>query len=915
MPKRHSPPQRSIVVLERALEDAAQPIAITTPEARPEEARLVFVNRAFERLSGWRSETVVGRCCAELYDPAPDHAATPPGGKGEHEIALRPARRAAPRQVECLRAALFDRNGERRYWLIVHRPQARGAAPVSAGVEGQGGLVDELGHGVLVHRGLQAVYANRACARRLGVTSVAQLVDGPSLLRFLPLEVYARALEHDARLMAGAAPGRPRVVRYLTASGATFWAEVSEQLIDWQGERAVLVSLVDVSEQVRARATERLLREAIDNLSDSFILYNADDRVVLTNRRFHESFPYVAPQGQIVGTPMIELVRASVAAGAVTDPTLGQDAEAWIAAFIEARHRNAVALAEDTWPDGRWDLVKEQRLRSGGFVSVRTDITDRKRAEFALRDHEARLEQALAERTAQLSAILANIAQGVTVTDPDQRIVLTNQGFFDLYDYPAELAQPGTHISSYVRHRLRQGRYWPGERETGADLETLVARRVAQYRDLEHEVCEETLADGRVIEIRRQRLPDGSVVSTYTNVTDRIGAERELQRQREALYQSEKLAALGVLLAGVAHELNNPLTVVLGEAALMESLAQQPDQRERASRIRAAAERCARIIKIFLSMARGQAGARAAVQLNDLIEQALELVAYQLRTSSIEVVRELAPALPAIAGDPHQLSQVLVNLLVNAQQAMLAAGPPRRLTVATRHLLSEDRIELAVSDTGLGVPEAIRRRIFDPFFTTKPTGAGTGIGLTVCHGMVSAHGGSIAVDDAPGGGARFTVRLPCAGTGVGAGPAEPALDHSRGRSRILVVDDEADVRSFLAELLRIDGHEVTVAKSGKEALVRLAEQDYGAIICDLRMPEMDGPELYAALAHEHPWLLSRIIFTTGDVLSEPSRRFLEACQRPCLEKPFLPAQLRRLIEEVVLPAGSGPAPSGGAARV
>jgi CheY-like chemotaxis protein len=231
---------------------------------------------------------------------------------------------------------------------------------------------------------------------------------------------------------------------------------------------------------------------------------------------------------------------------------------------------------------------------------------------------------------------------------------------------------------------------------------------------------------------------------------------------------------------------------------------------------------------------------------------------------------------------------------------MVTAEPPRRLTVTSRHVARDDQIILAVSDTGPGVPDAIRRRIFDPFFTTKPIGAGTGIGLTVCHGMVSAHGGTIDVDAAPGGGAQFIVCLPCGGAGDDAAASVPAAHRRRRGARILVVDDEPEIRGFLAELLGMDGHEVETASSGRRALERIAvASGYDAIVCDLRMPDVDGPELFANLARERPELLGRFIFTTGDVLSDPSRRFLEQCDRPCLEKPFLPDQLRTLLDQVL----------------
>jgi PAS domain S-box-containing protein len=771
-------------------------------------------------------------------------------------------------------------------------------------------LLDALAHGVVVHRDFELLYANRAMARRLGFASVEALLADRSLLRFVPSERHAEAERRHARVMAGLEPPAAALaLPHVTATGASFWAEIDEAVIDWQGAPAVMASLVDVTEEIETRTQQHFLKEAIDYLSDSFILYGPDDRVLLTNQRFHEVFDYLPPQGEIVGRSMMDLVHASLAAGVVTDPNLGEDVAGWVERYIANRRVQLLQLYEDTWPSGRWDLVKEQRLSSGAFISVRTDITDRKRAEFALKDQEARLESALAERTAHLQAILANIAQGVTVTDPELRIVLANRGFLDMFGFPDWLAVPGTSVADYVRYRLQQGRYRPWE-DRGADIETLVERRLASYRTLTQERYQEPLPDGGVVEVHRQRLPDGSVVSTYTNITERIRAEEELARQREALYQSEKLSALGVLLAGVAHELNNPLSVVLGHASLLETLAEGAKDRERAAKIRAAAERCARIVKTFLAMARGEPASHAALAIDELVGKALELVEYQLRTSGVEVVLTIAPGLPPIDGDADQLTQVLVNLVINAKQAMLTVEPPRRLTIEARHDPAADAVLLAIADTGPGVPEPLRRRIFEPFFTTKPVGAGTGVGLAVSHGMVAAHGGTITVGDAPGGGACFTLRLPSRPLQPKGAPAvSDAAAPARGR--VLVVDDEADIRAFLRDLLAAEGLAVRTAASGREALGLLAEERFDAILCDLRMPEMDGPSFHAELAQRQPALLGRIIFTTGDVLSEASQAFLQTLPGPYLEKPFMPGQVRRLVAALL--ARDRPAPAGPAA--
>ncbi len=868
-----------------ALQCVGVPAAVATAAPGGTAPRLIGANRAFAEATGWDSAAIVGR-----------------GLEG----------------IAADLCPLYDRRGRRRSWLVIHhegaaandsaRQAAAGPGNAPPGNAGDAAsddfrtLVEDIGNGVLVHRDFKPLYANAACARRVGFTDGAALMREPTLLRFLPVEVHNRALRRHARLLAGEVPGPAHVLRCLTRDGEPFWVEATEKRIHWQGQPAVLVSLNDVTEQVNTRRSELMLREAIDNLSDSFILYDADQRVVLTNRRFHETLPFQPGPEAIIGKPMRELIETSVRHNAITDPRVWQNPKRFVDDFIEDRMRGRTAVREDAWPDGRWDIVKEQHTRSGGFVSVRTDITERKRAEIALRDQESRLEQALAERTAQLKGVLANIAQGVIVTAPDMTVLLVNQGYLDIFDLPEKLGRPGIHLSEYIRHGLTHGEYAAAEVAAAGGEEDFVRHRLAVLSKPKRGVVQRKLADGRVFELRQQRLPDGCIVSTYNNITDRVRTERELQRQREKSYQNEKLSALGALLAGVSHELNNPLSVVIGQAALLESMAGDSEIAERAIKVRTAADRCAKIVRTFLSMARQRPADRRAIQVNDLIEDVLGLVEHQLNTTDIVVTCNLAPDLPPVAGDSDQLSHVLLNLFINAQQAMLDTPRPRHLTIGTAYLEASRQVRITVRDNGPGVPSEIRSRIFDPFFTTKPIGQGTGVGLSVCHGMVSAHGGSISVGDAPedelGGGAVFTVLLP-AGTAEAKAETESAPRlRAVASHEVLVIDDEPDITAFLVEVLEAAGHAVDVAASGEAALERLQDRDYSAIICDLRMPHLDGPGLYERLKTVKPHLVERMIFATGDLLNAETARFLAASGRPCVEKPFLPQQIRELVEDL-----------------
>jgi CheY-like chemotaxis protein len=322
-----------------------------------------------------------------------------------------------------------------------------------------------------------------------------------------------------------------------------------------------------------------------------------------------------------------------------------------------------------------------------------------------------------------------------------------------------------------------------------------------------------------------------------------------------------------------------------------------------AKAISQAVERCMRIVQNFLTLARRHPPERRAVDLNRVVKEALELLAYALGVDNIDVDLQLAHDLPTLLVDPYQLQQVVVNLVTNAHQALRDIPVPRHLTLITRSDPARGCLRLEVADTGPGIPPALQARIFEPFFTTKPPGVGTGLGLSLCRGIVEGHGGTISVQSQPGQGSVFSVELPVEPRGIALPDSlkkDDALSTGPARTAaILVIDDEPAIASALAYLLSRAGHMVETAANGRLALAKLDERAFDLILCDLRMPELDGPGFYRELSQRHPQLLPRTIFLTGDTLSPEVRVFLEQVGVPRLHKPFRAAEVRRIVHQML----------------
>ena len=390
------------------------------------------------------------------------------------------------------------------------------------------------------------------------------------------------------------------------------------------------------------------------------------------------------------------------------------------------------------------------------------------------------------------------------------------------------------------------------------------------------------------------------VEALMRDVSERKRLEDQARDLYHQLLQAEKLAALGQTISGVAHELNNPLATILTWA---ERLSQRPvdDQTRRGlETILSESERAAKIVRNLLTFARKRHTTRAMVDVNQVVRETLALRSYEQRLSNISIIEALAAGLPLVFADPHQFQQVLLNLVINAEQAMIGAHGRGTLILRSWQDVEDNVVMLEVNDDGPGVPEDVQPRIFDPFFTTKEVGKGTGLGLTVAYAIIQEHGGRITVKSEPGTGASFFIALPVSDAPVKpAAPKEAVREKVSAGSVALVVEDEAALGAAVAESLADAGFVVDRAGDGGEALMRVQARVYDLIICDLKMPRVDGMTFYRALERDHPDASRRILFVTGDVAGTEAERFLEETGCRWLAKPFRLRDLLRTAKEIV----------------
>jgi PAS domain S-box-containing protein len=535
--------------------------------------------------------------------------------------------------------------------------------------------------------------------------------------------------------------------------------------------------------------------------------------------------------------------------------------------------------------DTEWMEVSATRITWEGKPAVlafMADVTKRKQVEGVLRQSEERY------RT-----IMEDMEEGYYEADLTGNITFVNDSMSRILGYEnGEMI--GTNYCSYVggdesRQIYKDVNSVYRTRKPAKWFSWEFLTKSGETRFIEASVAPRLNAQGEVIGFR----------GIFNDVTERKAIEQQV-------LMTSKLASIGELASGVAHELNNPLTGVIGYAQLLIDSKDVPQEvKSDLNKVYQESQRAAKIVQNLLSFARRRKPEKRYFDANELIQKTLELRSYELKTSNIKVCANLEPKLPEIKADYYQIQQVILNIVINAEQALTETG--RRGKIAVTTSVIKDHIRISIADNGPGIPKENISRIFDPFFTTKEVGKGTGLGLSVCHGIVAAHGGNIYAESEEGKGAEFIIDLPIAvaeepdsGDVVTAGIKDNRRYRRKASENILIIDDESGVRDVLTRAFSETGYRTDSASDAKCALTKLNKNGYDLFIIDLKLPMVSGMRLYEIMKEKYPSSAEKVMFITGDAITQSTQDFLDSAGRPYLTKPFNPKMAVELVEEMLI---------------
>lgn len=505
--------------------------------------------------------------------------------------------------------------------------------------------------------------------------------------------------------------------------------------------------------------------------------------------------------------------------------------------------------------------------------------------------------------------ILDSLAEGIVDLSDDGRILRSNKAFEELLGMRSEelLSRPLAEVFPGYSHSLSV-LFRDAARGSGRPSSALIRMEERTFRFRLHQLAHspdvveklkglksKAAEENEKVRLRLQGQLPGYVLLVQ-EITEEVKAQEERNKFRERMARSERMSAFGMFVAGAAHELNNPLTGVLGYAQLLAEKVQEPELKSALSKIETGAIRCKAIVdKLMVFSRRGEGGRREESTIA-VLEEVLRECRPRAEARGIQIHTDIAEPLPHLRIMRTDVVQALAAILDNAIRAAAEGRSPGAVWLSA----SADcgSVNFEVSDSGKGIPPNLQGRVFDPFFTTRQVGQGKGLGLSVAFGVARAHGGTVFATNSPGGGARVSLRIPCDGSLTAEERTDEAESPRAEGGRILIVDDEPVVQEVLSDFL---GGDFTVEKAsnGREGLAKAEADSYDLIFLDIRMPDMSGQEMFEALRATRPHLADRVVFTTGDVVQEETRQFLDSVSQPCLPKPFSLDAVTEMVNRII----------------
>jgi PAS domain S-box-containing protein len=688
---------------------------------------------------------------------------------------------------------------------------------------------------------------------------------GTSVQELVAPEVREEVRERQRLGFAGEGQRYDAVV--VRADGERRYVSVSSAPLRENGVvTGIVASLRDVTAERRARdamaQSEARYRNLVESASDA--IYTMDARGAITSAN--------------EATCLLTGVRREELLGRATLPMVApEDVESvkhfFRLALAGEPHRYECRVVD---PAGTARLlsVTNTPIRFGsavvGVLGIARDVTEERARAEALERSEARYER-----------LVESAVDAIFTLDREMRLTAVNRALEET---------TGRQRATLLGHTVME---LCDPRDCDAFRDALVATLSGHRRRVEIRLRG---ADGHPRSaslIAAPILERGEVVGALAIVRD-VTEEKRLVDQ---LLQQEKLAAIGQLVSGVAHELNNPLAGMMAFSQLLLNRDDVTEEQRRAvETIHDEARRASKIVRNLLTFARKHQPERQVADVNQVLLDTVELRRYALRVQGIELDLDLADGIPATWADPFQLQQVFLNVLTNSEQALEHWGGTRRMELRTA--FADDTISIVLTDSGPGMSEDVVDQIFNPFYTTQPVGKGTGLGLSISDGIVREHGGRINVVSSPGAGATFRIELPRVeppAVASGDGAPTQAPSPSVARKRVLVADDEPSIREALQLFLRSLGHHVDVAETGREAAARLDDGSYDLVLLDLRMPDVPGDAVYDSLLKKNPRQAARVVFVTGNVPGTPALDRVERTGRPHISKPFSLEDIARLL--------------------